>query len=134
MKKGILLTALTCGLGWNSVNSQIPLLWGMTSQGGTDSIGTIFRINGDGNGFQTLHSCNAATGDSPWGSLLFANNHKFYGLTTVGGVNNKGTIFSMDTNYVYTNVHDFTGIAGSAPMGKLIQADNGNLYGMTFYD
>jgi uncharacterized repeat protein (TIGR03803 family) len=117
-----------------SLNAQIPLLWGMTSQGGTSNTGTVFKINGDGNGFQTLHSCSPAIGESPGGSLLFANNHKFYGLTSVGGANNKGTVFSLDTNNVYTDLHDFTGIAGSAPLASLIQADNGKLYGMTFYD
>src|SRR5205809_899801 len=83
--------------------------------------------------FQMLHSCDPATGESPGGSLLFANDHKFYGLTSVGGANNKGTVFSLDTNNVYTDLHDFTGMAGSAPIASLIQADNGKLYGMTFY-
>ena len=117
-----------------SLNAQNPLLWGMTNAGGTDSLGTIFKISGDGTGFVSLQSLSAATGNSPTGTLLHANNAKFYGLTSTGGANTKGTIISLDTSNVMTDVHDFSGIAGNAPLGKLLQANNGNLYGMTFYD
>ena len=135
MKKIVYLIALliciTSGIG---IMAQNPLLWGMTSAGGTDTVGTLFKINGDGTGFQSLQSLNASTGNTPTGTLLYANNNKFYGVTETGGANNKGTIFSLDGSNVFTDVHDFTGNAGNVPRGKLLQADNGNLYGMTFYD
>ncbi len=135
MRKTLLLITLLLTLGWHTItNAQNPLLWGMTSGGGTDTIGTIFNIKGDGTGFQTLHSFDVATGNTPYGTLLLGHDNKFYGLTIQGGANNKGTIFSFDSANVYTDLHDFTGNAGNAPMGKLLQTSSGKMYGMTFYD
>ena len=133
MKKRLLFLTIFAYIGL-SATAQNPLLWGMTAAGGADTLGTIFKINGDGSGFQTLQSLNTITGDAPDGTLIYASNHKFYGVALTGGANNKGTIFSLDTNNVFTNVHDFTGNAGSYPKGRLLQANNGKLYGMTFYD
>jgi uncharacterized repeat protein (TIGR03803 family) len=133
MRKIITIVILLALIGL-SVNAQNPQLWGMTSAGGTDSLGTIFKIRGDGTGFQSLQSLDTATGNTPGGTLLHAVNGKFYGVTSTGGAIHKGTILSLDTSNVLTDVHDFTGNAGNDPVGKLIQANNGNLYGMTYYD
>ncbi|MEI6488554.1 MAG: choice-of-anchor tandem repeat GloVer-containing protein [Bacteroidota bacterium] len=137
MKKTIrlsILFALFTGISHFTVNAQNPLLWGLTSAGGTDTIGTIFKIRGDGTGFQTMQSFTTATGYYPTGTLMVATDNKLYGVAESGGANNKGTIFSLDAANVLTNLHNFTGNAGNDPKGKLLRADNGNFYGMTFYD
>jgi uncharacterized repeat protein (TIGR03803 family) len=128
------LFALLIGISHFTVNAQNPLLWGLTSAGGTDTVGTIFKINGDGSNYQVMQSLTATTGNYATGTLKLANDNKLYGVAETGGANNKGTIFSFDGANVFTNLHDFTGNAGNDPRGKLLQADNGNLYGMTFYD
>ncbi len=133
MKKILTILIAFALMSW-SARAQNPQLWGMTNAGGADSLGTIFKIRGDGTGFLSLQSLDTAMGFNPCGTLIYATNHKFYGLNSIGGAHNKGTIFSLDTTNVYTDLHDFTGNAGSAPLGRLLQADNGNLYGMTFYD
>jgi uncharacterized repeat protein (TIGR03803 family) len=53
-------------------------------------------------------------------------------MTTSGGVNNEGVIFSFDpATGTYTKLVDFDGGMGSYPNGDLTQAADGKLYGMT---
>ena len=114
------------------VYSQNPQLCGMTSTGGTNDMGTIFKINGDGTGFVSLYSFNTPTGTYPNGSILRASDGKLYGMTFNGGLNNLGVLFSFDlSSNTYTDLYDFDGTHGSAPRGSLIQAIDGKLYGMT---
>ena len=54
-----------------------------------------------------------------------------YGMTSAGGVHNKGCAFSIDTNGShYTDLLDFNGTNGSQPFGSLTLLKN-KLYGMT---
>ena len=113
------------------VAQNIPLM-GMTYGGGAHSCGTIFKMNGDGSGFQTVYSFDSLTGINPYGTLLQANDGKLYGMAYQGGAHHEGVIFSFDpVTYVYNDVFDFTIADGAFPYGSLIQATNGNLYGMT---
>ncbi len=53
-------------------------------------------------------------------------------MTSHGGSNNVGVIFSFDpSSSVYTKVKDFDNINGRIPYGSLMQATDGKLYGMT---
>ena len=56
--------------------------------------GSIFKINPDGTGFTKLHDFNGLNGSSPYGDLIIYSN-AFYGLTSIGGINSAGTIFSF---------------------------------------
>ena len=113
-------------------NAQTPQLWGMTNQGGSNNQGAIIKINEDGSNFQTVFSFDTISGINPNASLLLASNGKFYGTTILQGVNNSGTLFSLDTtNFTTTVVHDFIDSTGSRPKCSLIQATNGKLYGTT---
>ena len=71
-------------------------LYGMNSGGGLSGIGTIFQINTDGSGFQLLHNFTGsqADGSLPYGSLNLSGS-TLYGMTSLGGVNGCGTIFSF---------------------------------------
>jgi uncharacterized repeat protein (TIGR03803 family) len=65
-----------------------------------------------------------------------AKNGLLYGLTSYGGSNNDGTMFSYDPfNNSYTKLVDFTGTNGGPEIGgnSLTQEKNGLLYGTTFY-
>ena len=73
--------------------------YGMTRRGGSNDVGTIFRMNTDGSNFELLHTFanGPSNGASPLGSLTLSGT-KLYGATSLGGSNNLGTIFSMNTD------------------------------------
>jgi uncharacterized repeat protein (TIGR03803 family) len=67
-------------------------------------------------------------------STIEAQNPTLWGMTSEGGANDSGTIFSYNVGSgVCTLRHSFSGgpSDGVGPYGSLIQADDGLLYGMT---
>jgi len=112
--------------------AQNPQLWGMAPQGGKDDYGTIFECDTSGNFFSTAYTCyiNAA---EPRGDVIQVGDSLLYGMTSAGGTNKKGVIFSVNMyTGVETCLHNFgTGTDGSRPFGSLVKASNGLLYGMT---
>src|SRR5215218_4665149 len=109
-----------------------PTFYGMTAEGGSHSLGTIFSINPSTGSFQNLWNFDSTNGATPTGRLLQASNGKLYGLTSLGGFHNMGVLFSYDTaTATYTKLLDFDTTFGAYPLGSLIQASNGALYGMT---
>jgi uncharacterized repeat protein (TIGR03803 family) len=115
-------------------------LYGMTQEGGPSAarLGVVFKMNTDGSGYTNLHAFAGGTGDgaTPLGSgaLMLANGW-LYGMTSVGGTNNKGTVFRVSTDgRSYTNFHSFAGGTndGATPYGSLMLSGS-TLYGMTYY-
>ena len=104
--------------------------YGTTYFGGTSGVGTIFRIDSDGN-LTTVHSFAYADGANPSGGLIQCFDGNFYGTTTVGGKNNRGTVYRMDPSFHVTVLHSFGGDDGAGPFAAPSQADDGNLYGTT---
>ncbi len=100
-------------------------LYGMTTAGGANNAGTIFKISLSGT-FKLIKSFVFATdGGAPNGNLLQANDNNFYGITS-----NSGRVFKLTTAGVYTNIHTFNSSTdGYNSFGSLIQAADGNLYG-----
>ena len=75
-------------------------------------------------------------GQYPFGGLI-QDGTTLYGLTSRGGTNDQGTIFSINISGTgFTKLHDFenagTTLNGSKPYGSLFKAQDGNLYGMTY--
>ena len=113
-------------------------LYGTTTQGGTNGLGTVYKINTDGSGFQLLHSFGVNTlagdGSRPQCSLV-TDGTNLYGMTLSGSgsANDLGVIFKIDTNGAnYSIIHTF-GVQtnnGNGPQGSLI-ISGGTLYGMT---
>ena len=130
--------------GWRDSDGKSPhgslvlagngKLYGMTAGGGDWGHGTIFSFDPSSSIFTKLKDFGfgGADGSDPRGSLFRANTGKLYGMTSSGGSNNKGVIFSFDpaTN-AYTKLKDFGGADGATPIGDLAQASFGTLYGMT---
>src|SRR5262249_5405760 len=57
----------------------------------------------------------------------------FYGTTALGGANQKGTVFKIDSQGNLTMLHSFSGFPndGATPIAGLIQGSDGNFYGTT---
>ncbi|MDB5284924.1 MAG: hypothetical protein JWO06_3999, partial [Bacteroidota bacterium] len=94
--------------------------------------GNIFSFDPATSAYVNLHSFDSVNGETPDGSLFLADNGKMYGMTSKGGINGLGVIFSFDPlSNTYLKLFDFDGTHGSIPMGDLNQSTNGNLYGTT---
>jgi uncharacterized repeat protein (TIGR03803 family) len=108
-------------------------LYGMTSQGGSAGVGTVFRISTDGTGFSLLHTfTGGADGSNPYGSLTLSGS-KLYGMAWGGGSASVGTAFSLNTDGTsFSLLHTFAGGAsdGKNPNGALTLSGS-KLYGMT---
>lgn len=111
------------------------VLYGTTSTGGTNSSGTVFRINSDGFGYTTLrHFADAADGAAPFGSVVEGSDGFLYGATLFGGILGGGVIFKLSkdgSQYEVLHRLDRTAGEGDQPWGDLIQGSDGALYGTT---
>lgn len=117
---------------YGSLVSDGTYLYGMTCSGGSNGLGTLFKIMPDGTGFvKLLDFENTTNGGNPYGSLI-SNGNILYGMTSTGGANGSGTIFKiMPNGNGYEILLNFDGAAkGRTPKGTLIQ-EGGFLYGMT---
>lgn len=126
--------------------------YGSTSDGGTNRVGTIFKVTT--NGVLAALATFAAAGDNqnaqftnangafPSGGLVLGNDGNFYGVTSSGGVNGSGTIFNVTANGVITTLFAFaagqynesgnyTNANGAVPHAVLTLGTNGNFYGTT---
>lgn len=88
-------------------------LYGMTSQGGPDTVGVLFKINPVTRNYSVLLNFNELNGASPSRGLSQTSTGKLFGTTSSGGVNGGGVIFSYDiaTN-TYTKMHEFDTYSG----------------------
>jgi len=109
-------------------------LYGMTSGGGINYMGTLFEYDPATNTYtKKLNFAGATNGNYPYGSLMQATNGQLYGMTYGGGANNIGVLFEYDpATSTYTKKLDFAGTINERnPCGSLIQSTNNKLYGMT---
>lgn len=135
MKKRLLFfLALFFCASFLMLNAQTPEFYGMTSTGGGDNIGNIFKtdINGD-NAQLVFDFPKENSGRNPvYSELTAASDGKLYGMTANGGTNSRGVLFAYDPgSNTYTKKLDFNGTNGANPNGSLMEASNGKLYGMT---
>ena len=120
--------------GFSALVQSGPTLFGMTGGGGPTDDGTVFKVNTDGTGFTLLHAFSAPAGDGwlPYGSPVLVGS-TLYGMTRQGG-GAAGTIFKINTDGTgYARLHAFTGTPtgdGAGPLGSLLLSGS-TLYGMT---
>jgi uncharacterized repeat protein (TIGR03803 family) len=93
-------------------------LYGVTSEGGADGYGTIFKITPTG-ALTTLHSFDKTDGESPVAGLIQATDGNLYGTTEVGGAYGLGTVFKITPSGTLTTLHSF----GSPNDGAYAAAD-----------
>ncbi len=110
-------------------------LYGVTSAGGTNTYGTIFKISTDGTVFTVLkHFSYSADGANPKGHLIQAKDGNFYGLTYSGGANNVGTIFKITPTGTFTVLRSLNKATdGGNSYSSLTEGKDGNLYGLTYW-
>ena len=109
---------------------------GMTYDAG---IGTIFSFNPITDTESTLYTfgANDSDGGAPYGNLVYnPSNGLFYGMNSIFGSHNGGTIFTFDpsSNAEHVVWNFGTDSDGYQPHGDLVyDANNGLFYGMTYY-
>lgn len=116
--------------------AQTTELFGVTSSGGTDNIGVIFKTDANGENQSVVYNlAYKSPGLKPENGKLCELNGKLYGTTANGGSNNMGVLYEYNpTNDIYVKLHDFDGEnSGRAPYSNVILASNGKLYGTTLY-
>jgi len=109
-------------------------LYGMTAAGGADGDGTVFSIPVTGGTPTILFSFDggvpSGSGKAPLGSLTLGGS-TLYGMTSRGGADGDGTIFSLPTSGgTPTILYSFDNAHGAAPAGSLTLAGS-LLFGMT---
>jgi uncharacterized repeat protein (TIGR03803 family) len=109
-------------------------LYGTTSIGGTQNLGTVFKVNATGQN-TVLHSFTGTPdGEIPidFGSLAMDAHGDLYGTTNSGGATNNGTVFEVNSSGVETVLWSVPNArAGLSPLAGLLLDPQGNLYGTT---
>jgi len=106
------------------------VLYGTTQNGGTNGLGTVFKITTSGMESVVHNFGGAGDGDVPTASLLDING-VLYGTTTGGGAHNDGTVFKITPSGTESVIYSFAGGSdGVGPSANLTDVD-GVLYGTT---
>jgi uncharacterized repeat protein (TIGR03803 family) len=109
--------------------------YGTTNSGGTSNVGSVFKITPGGTltilyNFCTQSGC--PDGANPFAGLIQANDGNLYGVASIGGAYNYGSVFKITTSGTLTTLHSFNSTDGNTPDGGLVQASDGNFYGTTY--
>jgi len=77
-------------------------MYGTTSEGGANGLGTIYRVDQNGQNIQKLFDFTATTGGKPTAGLTLADNGKLYGFTnSEGQIVNPGARYSAGSFYEF---------------------------------
>ena len=123
------------------VQGRDGILYGTTSEGGTNGGGIVFRLATDGSAYTNLHTCGSFYGGdavSP-AALIQGADGALYGVAPKGGTNIAGVVFRLETDGSrYEVLHHFGWLGlpdwlpddGASP-AALMQGADGGLYGVT---
>ncbi|HET8803831.1 MAG TPA: choice-of-anchor tandem repeat GloVer-containing protein [Aequorivita sp.] len=127
--------------GSNTINGAQPqeellfdgsYFYGVTFNGGINTKGVLYKIKPDGTDFSKLHDFNGANNTNnvePSEPILVSG--YLYGCTFLGGTNEYGTIYKVNTDGTdFSVLHDFDLPTGAKPHAKLTFAGD-YLYGTT---
>lgn len=104
-------------------------LYGMTTWGGANGLGTVFKVTTSGTATTLVHF-EGTNGKNPYGSLALGEDGNLYGITTWGGTSDRGTVFMMTPAGSLTTLYSFSNSNGH-PRGGLVQGSDGDFYGTT---
>lgn len=131
-----LKTATDGGSSYSTlIQAKDNYFYGMTSSGGVNGGGTVFRISSGGT-FNVIRSLiNRTDGSGPTGNLYENSDGNFYAMAGYGGANSAGTVFKITPSGTVTLLFSFTSATnGSLPKGSLVKGKDGSFYGMTSSD
>ena len=116
------------------VQGSDKFLYGVTSAGGANGQGVLFKISTAGTGFTVLHNFITATGDTPYSTPLLHTNGKIYGLAYHGGTKAPyGMVYSFDNSlkpFVTTVVTKSAKVGASVQiLGQGFNTATGVLFG-----
>ena len=118
----------------NLIEARNGKLYGLCRKGGVDGDGTLFEYAPISNVFsKKVDFKSTARGAIPYGSLFEASNGLLYGLTSSGGSQGEGVIFSYEiSTSSFSKLFNFStgSYKGNKPLGSLIQIGT-KLYGLT---
>ena len=106
-------------------------LYGVTSYGGANNVGSIFEISSSTHVFSTLATFNGTNGNNPNLQLVEDASGNLYG-TTQSGVNGTGSVFEYDAATATLNTLVGFSDSGGPAAGVSIDSSE-NLYGTTQY-
>ena len=108
-------------------------LYGTTTEGGSGTYGTVYKVAAGTNTLSTLVAFNKTDGASPYSSLIADGSGNLFGTTLTGGANNDGTVFEITagTNTL-TTLATFNNTNGANPYGSLLEDRVGDLYGTSY--
>jgi len=116
------------------VRDKAGNLYGTTSSGGVNNLGTVFKLTPTGTE-TVLHSfANDGTdGSVPLAGLVLDKTGNLYGTTYAGGASGAGTVFKVDPSGTETVLYSFTaGTDGCYPYNAgVVLGKKGVLYGTT---
>ena len=103
--------------------------WGMTTYGGINNNGVLFKTDKTGKKETVMHYFDTATGAYPSGSLIQATNGKLYGYTCYSSSYIKSILFEFDPiTKIYRPLLQLDTMGIGFQPGTPIQASNGKLY------
>jgi uncharacterized repeat protein (TIGR03803 family) len=104
-------------------------LYGTAVNGGTNTVGTAFRVKLPGGVFKTIYEFAGGMGASEPGALI-AGPNALYGSAAGGAPFSGGVVYRLDQSGE-TDLYKFASGADGAGPGPLIRDGSGNLYGAT---
>lgn len=108
------------------------LLYGLNKTGGINNKGVFYRFDPATYVMEPLVAFNGNLGAYPQNGCIQGSDGLIYGMTSAGGLYNKGVLFSYKINtQAYRVVHHFNGMDGDTPVGSLLQDKYGFMYGCT---
>ena len=119
---------------WSGLLDEDGVLYGATLYGGTEGLGTIYKLVPSGKRYDEHIVYSFRGGDdgaNPWGGVIADSTGALYGTTGNGGSGGAGTAYKL-AGKKDAILHPFTGGSdGGYPTGFLIADSNGNMYSTT---
>jgi uncharacterized repeat protein (TIGR03803 family) len=106
-------------------------LYGTTTRGGQNDLGTVYRVWKTGQFMTTLHSFNGTNGSAPLAGLTHGKDGYLYGTTSGGGASQAGTLFRISPAGAFTSLFSFSNSVGRTPAASLMEGNDGVFYGTT---
>jgi uncharacterized repeat protein (TIGR03803 family) len=121
------------GAPYAGVTLSGTMLLGTTSDGGISNMGTIFKVNTDGSGYNLLHSFTDSDGASPYSHLALSGS-TIYGTAVYGGSAHAGVVFSLSLAppTILASPQDQTVVSGTT-VNINVEATGGPVLGCQWY-